>query len=104
MSESDSGEASQPALDVASGDGHSEGSEPPPLFVRHEVNGIAYGQINQGDGLAIIGAFPIGMTLDGVDRTNSQRTFLEAFSVGHPFVAYDERGAGGSAAAGSPED
>ncbi|MBX7110744.1 MAG: universal stress protein [Dehalococcoidia bacterium] len=77
---------------------------PPPLFVRHEVNGLAYGRIDQGDGLAIIGAFPLGITLDGIDHTSTQRTFLEALSVGHAFVAYDQRGSGGSAPLGSATD
>src|SRR5688572_25154935 len=105
MSESES-EASQPPSPPAAahGDSHGPPEAPPPLFVRHEVNGLAYGRIDQGDGLAIIGAFPLGITLDGVDRTSSQRTFLEALSVGHPFVAYDQRGAGGSAPLGPPED
>ncbi len=88
----------------ASEDSHGESSEPPPLFVRQQTHGLAFGRIEQGDGLAIIGAFPLGMTLDGVERTSTQRTFLEALSVGHLFVAYDQRGCGGSAAAGTPED
>ena len=49
------------ASPAASADGHGA-SEAPPLFVRHEVNGIAYGRIDQGVGLAIIGAFPLGGT------------------------------------------
>jgi nucleotide-binding universal stress UspA family protein/pimeloyl-ACP methyl ester carboxylesterase len=105
MSASDTSAESQTTSETASPDVHSDGSGPlPPLFVRHEVNGIAYGRIDQGDGLAIIGSFPIGMTLDGVDHTSTQRTFLEALAVGHSFVAYDERGAGSSAAVGPPED
>lgn len=101
MSEPES-EASPPPAGVGAGDGHDTSGAVPPLFVRHHVDGLAYGRIDQGDGLAIIGAFPLGITLDGIDRTSSQRTFLEALSVGHPFVAYDQRGTGGSAAAGPP--
>ncbi len=103
MSEPES-EASPSLAVVGAGDGHDAGGALPPLFVRQEVGGLAYGRIDQGDGLAIIGAFPLGITLDGIDHTSSQRTFLEALSVGHPFVAYDQRGTGGSAAAGPPAD
>jgi len=79
-------------------------SAPEPLFVRHEANGIAYGRIDQGDGLAIIGAFPLGITLEGIDYTSTQRTFLEALSVGHAFAGYDQRGSGGSAPLGASGD
>ena len=104
MTEPESGAESHPVSQGAAGDVHSESNEPPPLFVRQQAGPLAYGTINQGDGLAIVGAFPLGMTLDGVERTSTQRTFLEALSVGHPFVAYDERGRGGSAGAGPAED
>lgn len=88
---------------AADGDAHRP-APPAPLFIRHEANGIAYGRIDQGDGLAIIGAFPLGITLDGIDYTSTQRTFLEAMSVGHAFVAYDQRGSGGSAPLGAGGD
>lgn len=104
MSEANAGASGPETPGQPSEDVDRDPAEPPPLFVRHAVDGLAYGRIDQGDGLALVGALPLGMTLDGIDRTNTQRTFLEALSVGHPFVAYDQRGSGGSAAAGLPDD
>ncbi len=103
MSEPEAGSQVAGAADASPDDPHQ--THPPvPLFVRHEAGGLAYGRIDQGDGLAIIGAFPLGITLDGVDHTSTQRTFLEAMSVGHAFAAYDQRGSGGSAPLGATAD
>jgi nucleotide-binding universal stress UspA family protein/pimeloyl-ACP methyl ester carboxylesterase len=104
MTEAESGSHSPSAEGARLDSHHSDGDPPPPLFVRNEVSGLAYGRIDQGDGISLVGAFPLGMTLDGIDHTSTQRTFLEALSVGHPFVAYDQRGSGASAAAGLPRD
>ncbi|MGE0227918.1 MAG: alpha/beta fold hydrolase [Dehalococcoidia bacterium] len=93
-----------PHSSSSAGSEEHERPAPEPLFVRHETAGLAFGRIDQGDGLAIIGAFPLGITLDGVDRTSTQRTFLEAMAVGHAFVAYDQRGSGGSAPLGAGGD
>lgn len=92
------------AASATNAEDHERQPAPVPLFERFEANGLAYGRIDQGDGLAIIGAFPLGITLDGIDHTSTQRTFLEAMSVGHSFVAYDQRGSGGSAPVGASGD
>ncbi|MHB8575857.1 MAG: alpha/beta fold hydrolase, partial [Dehalococcoidia bacterium] len=86
----------QPEIEPQAGD---------PALVAASANGglLAYREF-PGSGISILDPLSYAATLAGLEQARSQRDFIEALSAGRQLVYFDQRGSGGSAAAGVPCD